>query len=80
MLLGVRVPSARSQLHPPVSIEVARAALRPRLGILAIRQAELAGSVTRGSAAVTAALGHAGRVVALTRPAFRAKFSLAGPR
>jgi DHA2 family multidrug resistance protein len=36
MLLTVRAPSARTQVHPRVSIEVARAALRPRLGLLAV--------------------------------------------
>lgn len=33
---AVRVPFGRPQVHPRVSIEVARAALRPRLGILAV--------------------------------------------
>jgi DHA2 family multidrug resistance protein len=36
MLLAAPAPSVRSQVHPRVSIEVARAALRPRLGILAV--------------------------------------------
>ncbi len=36
MLQAVRAPSRRSQVHPQVSVEVARAALRPRLGILAV--------------------------------------------
>jgi DHA2 family multidrug resistance protein len=35
MLLTVRAP-ARAQIHPRVSIEVARAALRPRIGLLVV--------------------------------------------
>lgn len=36
MLIAGRAPFGGSQIHPRVSVEVARAALRPRLGILAV--------------------------------------------
>jgi MFS transporter, DHA2 family, multidrug resistance protein len=36
MILAVRAPARVAQIHPQVSVEVARAGLRPRLGILAV--------------------------------------------